>query len=47
MEGKDSFVANLYEEVDEEDLSVNKVVVPNFRYPIKKKTILYLCKDYG
>jgi hypothetical protein len=35
MEGKDSVVANLSEEVDEEDSSVNKVGVHNFRYPIK------------
>jgi hypothetical protein len=36
MEGKDFIVANLSEEVDEEDSSVNKVGVHNFRYPVKK-----------
>ena len=35
MEGKDSIVANLYEEVNKEDSSVNKVGLHNFRYPIK------------
>jgi hypothetical protein len=35
MEGKTFIVANLYEEVNEEDSSVNKVGVHNFRYPIK------------
>jgi hypothetical protein len=35
MEGKTSIVANLSEEVDEEDSSVNKVGVHNFRHPIK------------
>jgi hypothetical protein len=35
MEGKDFIVANLFEEVDEEDLSINKVGVHNFRYPVK------------
>jgi hypothetical protein len=35
MEGKSSIVANLSEEVDEEDSSVNKVGVHKFRYPIK------------
>jgi hypothetical protein len=39
MEGKASVVANLFEEVDEEDSSVNKVGVHNFRYPVKKKTL--------
>jgi hypothetical protein len=36
MEGKASIVANLSEEVDEEDSHVNKVGVHNFRHPIKK-----------
>jgi hypothetical protein len=36
MEGKDSIVANLSEEVDEEYSTVNKVGVHNFRHPIKK-----------
>jgi hypothetical protein len=35
MEGKYFVVANLYEEVDEEDSSVNKVGVHKFRYPVK------------
>jgi ribonuclease HI len=35
MEGKAFVVANLSEEVNEEDSSVNKVGVHNFRYPIK------------
>jgi hypothetical protein len=35
MEGKYFIVANLSEEVDEEDSSVNKVGVHNFRYPVK------------
>jgi hypothetical protein len=36
MEEKDSIVANLSEEVDEEDSSVNKVGVHKFRHPEKK-----------
>ena len=47
MEGKDFVVANISKEVNEEDSSVNKVGVHNYRYPIKKKTFLYFCKDYG
>jgi hypothetical protein len=35
MEGKDSIVANLSEEVDEEDSFVNKVGVHKFKYPVK------------
>jgi hypothetical protein len=35
MGGKSSIVANLFEAVNEEDSSVNKVGVNNFRYPIK------------
>jgi hypothetical protein len=35
MEGKYFGVFNLYEEVNEEDLSVNKVGVDNFRYLVK------------
>jgi hypothetical protein len=35
MEGKSFIVANLSEEVNEEDSSVNKVGVHNFRYPVK------------
>jgi hypothetical protein len=44
VEGKDFIVANLFEVVDEEDYSVNKVGVHNFRYPIKKNLFLYFCK---
>jgi hypothetical protein len=47
MEGKAFIVANLFKEVKEEDSSVNKVGVHNFRYPIKKSPFLYFCKDYG
>jgi hypothetical protein len=35
MEGKDFIVSNLFEEVNEEDSSINIVGVHNFRYPIK------------
>jgi hypothetical protein len=42
MEGKASVVANISEEVDEEDYSVNKVGAHNFRYPIKKKLFIFL-----
>jgi hypothetical protein len=35
MEGKAFIVDNLSEEVNEEDSSVNKVGVHNFRYPVK------------
>jgi hypothetical protein len=35
MEGKTSIVANLSQEVNEENSSVNKLGVHNFRYPIK------------
>jgi hypothetical protein len=35
MQGKAPIVANLSEEVSEEDYSVNKVGVHKFRYPIK------------
>jgi hypothetical protein len=35
MEGKASIVANLSEEVNEEDSSINKVGVHNFRYTVK------------
>jgi hypothetical protein len=42
MEGKAFVVANLSKEVDEEDSSVNKVGVHNFRYPIKKPLFLFL-----
>jgi hypothetical protein len=41
MEGKAFIVANLSEEVNEEDSSVNKVGVRNFRYPVKKSPFLY------
>jgi hypothetical protein len=35
MEGKDFIVSNLSEEVNEEDSSLNKVGVNNFRYLVK------------
>ena len=35
MEGKASIVANLFEEVNEDYSSINKVGVHNFRYPVK------------
>jgi hypothetical protein len=35
MEGKDSVVANLFEEVNEEDSFVNKVDVHKFRHHVK------------
>jgi hypothetical protein len=35
MEGKYSVVANLSEEVDEDDSPINKVGIHNFRYPVK------------
>jgi hypothetical protein len=35
MEGKASTIANIFEEVKEEDSSVNKVGVNNFRYLVK------------
>jgi hypothetical protein len=47
MEGKSSIIVNLSEEVDEEDSTVNKVGVHNFRYPVKKTPIFHFCKDYG
>ena len=47
MEGKDSIVANLSKDVNEEYSSVNKVGVHNFRYPVKKSPFLYFYKDYG
>jgi hypothetical protein len=46
MEGKAFVVANLSEEVDEEDYFVNKVGVHKFRYPVKKNPFLYFCKDH-
>jgi hypothetical protein len=36
MEGTNSIMANLYEEVYEEESIVNKVGVHNFRHPVKK-----------
>jgi hypothetical protein len=42
MEGKFSIVANIYEEVDKEDSSVNNVGVHNFRYPIKIPLFTFL-----
>jgi hypothetical protein len=42
MEGKASTIANISEEVKEEDSSVNI-----FRQPVKKSPIFLFCKDYG
>jgi hypothetical protein len=42
MKGKASIVANLSKEVDEEDSSVNKVGVHNFRHPVKNPPFLFL-----
>jgi hypothetical protein len=47
MEGKSSIVANLSEEINEEDSSLNKVGVDKFRYPVKNPPFLYFCKGYG
>jgi hypothetical protein len=37
MEGNISTIANLFEESKEEDSTVNKIIVNNFRNPVKKK----------
>jgi hypothetical protein len=42
MEGKYSIIANISEEVSEENYSVNKVGAPNFRYPVKKSPFIFL-----
>jgi len=42
MEGKASIVANLSEEVDEEDSTINKVGVHNFRHRVKNPHFLFL-----
>jgi hypothetical protein len=42
MEGKDSTIANLSEELKEEDSTVNKVGVHNFRHPIKNPHFSFL-----
>jgi hypothetical protein len=47
MEGKISTIANLFEESKEEDSTVNKIGVNNFRNPVKKNPFLYLCKNHG
>jgi hypothetical protein len=47
MEGKASTIANLFEETKEEDSTVNKIGVNNFRHPVKKPSIFYFCKNYG
>jgi hypothetical protein len=46
MEGKSFVVANLSEEVNEEDSFINKVGLHKFRYPVKKNPFLYFCKYY-
>jgi hypothetical protein len=47
MEGKVSTIANLFEESKEEDSTINKIGVNNFRNPVKKSPFLYFCKNYG
>jgi hypothetical protein len=42
MEGKDSIVANLSEEVNEHDSSINKIGVHNFRYLVKNLPFIFL-----
>jgi hypothetical protein len=42
IEGKDFIVDNLSKEVNEEDSSINKVGVHNFRYPIKNPPFIFL-----
>jgi hypothetical protein len=44
MEGKASIVANIFEEVDEEDSTINKVGVHNFRHPIKNPMFFIFVK---
>jgi hypothetical protein len=44
MEGKASIVSNLSKEVDEEDLTVNKVGVHNFRHPVKNPSLFFFFK---
>jgi hypothetical protein len=47
-EGKASTISNLFEEVDEDDSTVNKVGVHNFRHSVKNPPFFfYFCKDYG
>jgi hypothetical protein len=45
MEGKDSTIANPFEEVKEEDSTVNKI--GEFQTPCKKPSIFHFCKNYG
>jgi hypothetical protein len=47
IEGKASIVGNFSEEVDEEESTVNKVGVHNFRHPIKNPLFFYFRKYYG
>jgi hypothetical protein len=44
MEGKYSIVSNLFEEVDEEDSTVDKVGVHNFRQNVKNPSFFILVK---
>ena len=44
MEGKDSTIANLFEEVKEEDPTVNKIGVNNFRHPVKNPLFFIFVK---
>jgi hypothetical protein len=47
MEGKVSTISNLFGESKEEDSTVYKICVNNFRKPIKNSPFLYFCKNYG
>jgi hypothetical protein len=42
MEGKYFVIANLSEEVNEEDSSINKVCVHKFRYPVKNPPFIFM-----
>jgi len=41
MEGKISIIDNLFEESKEEDSTVNKIGVNNFRNPVKKTLFIF------
>ena len=42
MEGKNYTIANISEDLDEEDSTVNKVGVNNFRHSVKNPSFLFL-----
>jgi hypothetical protein len=42
MEGKESTIANLSKEAKEEDSTVNKIGVNNFRHPVKNHPISFM-----